>query len=37
LGEHRGDARGEQRKDKDWLHGWEFNLSGPDCILHFRR
>jgi hypothetical protein len=34
LGGHRGDARGEQHEDKDWLHGCEFNPNGPDCILH---
>src|ERR1700712_4629520 len=37
LAKHRGDARGEQHENKNWLHGCEFNLNGPDCILHSRR
>jgi len=34
LREDRHDARGEQREEENWLHGWEFNLKGLDCILH---
>jgi hypothetical protein len=37
LAEDRGEARGEQREQEDWLHGWEFNLNALDCILHFWR
>ncbi len=35
LARHRRDARGEQSKNEDWLHGWEFNPNARNCILSF--
>jgi hypothetical protein len=37
LGADNGEARGEQHEQEDCLHGSEFNLNAPDCILHFWR